>query len=72
MPRSGSVLDEDLAIAPGDVELYQRPVREAVPVYRINGVTLAQLTQAIASANQNVGGQRIALGDQAYTVRGIA
>jgi cobalt-zinc-cadmium resistance protein CzcA len=38
---------------------------------RARGVTLAQLTQAISSANQNVGGQRITLGEQAYTVRGI-
>ncbi|HUL60235.1 MAG TPA: CusA/CzcA family heavy metal efflux RND transporter [Anaeromyxobacteraceae bacterium] len=38
---------------------------------RARGVTLGQLTQALASGNQNVGGQRITLGDQAYTVRGV-
>jgi cobalt-zinc-cadmium resistance protein CzcA len=35
------------------------------------GATLAQLTQAIANANQNVGGQRQEIGLQSYTVRGI-
>src|SRR5512141_2230462 len=38
---------------------------------RARGVTLAQLTQALAAANQNVGGQRLTLGEQSYTVRGL-
>jgi len=38
---------------------------------RARGVTLAQLSAALANANQNVGGQRVTLGSQAYTVRGI-
>jgi cobalt-zinc-cadmium resistance protein CzcA len=38
---------------------------------RARGVTLAQLTAAIGNANQNVGGQRLEIGEQAYTVRGI-
>jgi len=38
---------------------------------RARGVTLAQLSAALANANQNVGGQRVTLGAQAYTVRGI-
>jgi cobalt-zinc-cadmium resistance protein CzcA len=38
---------------------------------RARGVTLAQLSAALANANQNVGGQRVTLGQQAYTVRGI-
>ena len=38
---------------------------------RARGVTLAQVTQAIANGNQNVGGQRVTLGDQAYTIRGV-
>ena len=44
-----------------------------VDPYRLKarGATLAQLTAAIANANQNVGGQRLELGQQAYTVRGI-
>src|ERR1700736_6089316 len=44
-----------------------------VDPYRLrgHGATLSQLTTGIANANQNVGGQRIALGEQAYTVRGL-
>jgi cobalt-zinc-cadmium resistance protein CzcA len=44
-----------------------------VDPYRLrgHGTTLGQLTGAIANANQNVGGQRLSLGEQAYTVRGI-
>lgn len=38
---------------------------------RARGVTLAQLTQAISNANQNVGGQRLTLGEQSYTIRGV-
>ena len=38
---------------------------------RARGATLAQVTQAISTANQNVGGQRLALGEQAYTIRGL-
>ncbi len=38
---------------------------------RARGVTLAQLSTALANANQNVGGQRVTIGQQAYTVRGI-
>jgi cobalt-zinc-cadmium resistance protein CzcA len=44
-----------------------------VDPYRLKGhnVSLNQLTTAIANANQNVGGQRLTLGDQSYDVRGI-
>ena len=35
------------------------------------GVTLDQLTGAIQSANQNVGGQRLSIGEQSFNVRGI-
>jgi cobalt-zinc-cadmium resistance protein CzcA len=38
---------------------------------RARGVTLAQLTQALNNANQNVGGQRLTIGEQAYTIRGV-
>ena len=38
---------------------------------RARGVTLAQLVQAISNANQNVGGQRLTLGEQAFTIRGV-
>jgi cobalt-zinc-cadmium resistance protein CzcA len=44
-----------------------------VDPYRLRGrnVALAQLQAAIANANQNVGGQRLALGEQSFDVRGI-
>jgi cobalt-zinc-cadmium resistance protein CzcA len=38
---------------------------------RGRGVALSQVTGALANANQNVGGQRIFMGEQSYDVRGI-
>jgi heavy metal efflux system protein len=38
---------------------------------RAFGITLAQLNAGIANANQNVGGQRLTLGEQSFTVRGV-
>jgi heavy metal efflux system protein len=38
---------------------------------RARGLSLPQLIQAISSANQNVGGQRLTLGEQTYTIRGL-
>jgi cobalt-zinc-cadmium resistance protein CzcA len=38
---------------------------------KARGATLQQLEASIANANQNVGGQRIELGEQAFTVRGV-
>ncbi|MDQ6801333.1 MAG: CusA/CzcA family heavy metal efflux RND transporter [Acidobacteriota bacterium] len=38
---------------------------------RAYGLTLPQINAAIANANQNVGGQRITLGEQSFTVRGV-
>ncbi|HZU85054.1 MAG TPA: efflux RND transporter permease subunit, partial [Polyangiaceae bacterium] len=44
-----------------------------VDPYRLrgHGVSLNQLTTAIQNANQNVGGQRLPMGEQSYDVRGI-
>ena len=44
-----------------------------VDPYRLRGhaLTLGQLTQALANANQNVGGQRLSLGEQSFNVRGL-
>src|SRR6516225_3399838 len=44
-----------------------------VDPYRLrgHGVSLGQLTSAIQNANQNVGGQRLFMGEQSYDVRGI-
>src|SRR6185437_8872659 len=38
---------------------------------RAHGVTLQQLVQAVQNANQNVGGQRLTMGEQSFDVRGI-
>ena len=38
---------------------------------RSQGMTLNQVTRAIANANRNVGGQRLSLGEQSYDIRGI-
>ncbi len=38
---------------------------------RAHGVTLAQVTGAIQNSNQNVGGDRLFMGEQSYDVRGI-
>jgi len=44
-----------------------------VDPYRLKGqsLTLSQLTQSLANANQNVGGQRLTLGEQSFNVRGL-
>ncbi len=44
-----------------------------VDPYRLrgNGVTLGQLTSAIRNSNENVGGDRLFMGEQSYDVRGI-
>ena len=44
-----------------------------VDPYRLRGfnVSLAQLQSAITNANENVGGQRLTLGEQSFDVRGI-
>jgi cobalt-zinc-cadmium resistance protein CzcA len=36
-----------------------------------HGLTLAQVEAALTNSNQNVGGQRLSLGEQSYNVRGI-
>jgi len=44
-----------------------------VDPYRLKaqGLTLSTLVGAVANANQNVGGQRLQMGEQSYNVRGI-
>ena len=38
---------------------------------RAHGLSLAQLVGGLSSSNQNVGGQRLTIGEQSYDVRGI-
>jgi cobalt-zinc-cadmium resistance protein CzcA len=59
-----------------DVTSYGGETKEyhvEVDPYRLrgHGATLSQLTNAIQNANQNVGGQRLFMGEQSYDVRGI-
>ncbi len=72
------ILERQFKQVPGvaDVVTFGGDTREyhvEVDPFRLRGrgVALAQLMQAIANANQNTGGQRISLGEQAYTIRGI-
>ena len=53
----------------GETQQYQ----VSVDPYRLRGhnVQLTQLMDAIGKANQNVGGQRLVIGEQSYNVRGI-
>jgi cobalt-zinc-cadmium resistance protein CzcA len=53
----------------GETKQYQ----VGVDPYRLRGqgVTLQQVVQAVGNANQNVGGQRLIIGEQSYNVRGI-
>ena len=50
-----------------------RQVHVDVDPYRLkgHGLTLQQLSSAIGNANQNVGGQRLTLGEQSFNVRGL-
>jgi len=53
----------------GETKQYQ----VEVDPYRLkgHGLTLQSLTQSLANANQNVGGQRLTLGEQSFNVRGL-
>ena len=44
-----------------------------VDPYRLRGqgVSLSAVTGAVGNANQNVGGQRVSIGEQSYNVRGV-
>ncbi len=38
---------------------------------RAHKLTIAQINAAVANANQNVGGQRLSMGDESYDIRGV-
>ncbi len=72
------ILERQFRQAPGviDVVSFGGETKEyhvEVDPYRLkgHGVTLTQLVNALANANQNVGGQRLTIGEQSYDVRGI-
>lgn len=59
----------DVVIFGGETKQYQ--VNVDPNLLRAQKLTLEQLSGALANANQNVGGQRLTLGEQSYDVRGI-
>jgi cobalt-zinc-cadmium resistance protein CzcA len=72
------ILERQFRQVPGviDVTSYGGETKQyhvEVDPYRLRGqgVTLAQLLAAIGNANQNVGGQRMSIGEQSYTVRAL-
>jgi cobalt-zinc-cadmium resistance protein CzcA len=72
------VLEKQFRQVPGVIDVVgfggeTREVHVDVDPYRLrgHGLTLQQLTSSISNANQNVGGQRLTLGEQSYDVRGV-
>jgi heavy metal efflux system protein len=72
------ILERQFKQVPGVIDVVSfggetKQYRVAVDPYRMRayGVTLEQLFHALQSANQNVGGQRLVMGEQAYAVRGV-
>jgi cobalt-zinc-cadmium resistance protein CzcA len=72
------ILEKQFRQVPGVVDVVgfgglTKQYQVEVDPYRLRGrnVALGQLQAAIANANQNVGGQRLALGEQSFDVRGI-
>jgi cobalt-zinc-cadmium resistance protein CzcA len=72
------ILEREFKRVPGVIDVVSfggltKQYHVAVDPYRLRayGVNLAQLQSAIANANQNVGGQRLTIGEQSYDVRGL-
>jgi cobalt-zinc-cadmium resistance protein CzcA len=72
------ILEKEFKQVPGVIDVVgfggeTKEYHVEVDPYRLRarGAALPQLTGAIANANQNVGGQRLPIGEQSYTVRGL-
>ena len=72
------ILERQFRQVPGVIDVvgfggHTKEYHVEVDPYRLKayGVTLAQLEAAIGNSNQNVGGQRLTLGEQSFNVRGI-
>ena len=72
------ILQKQFRQVPGVIDVVgfggeTREVHVDVDPYRLrgHGLAIAQLTSAISNSNQNVGGQRLTLGEQSYDVRGV-
>jgi heavy metal efflux system protein len=72
------ILEKQFRQVPGVIDVVgfggeTREIHVDVDPYRLrgHGLSVGQLTSAISNANQNVGGQRLTLGEQSYDVRGV-
>src|SRR4051794_34954023 len=72
------ILEKQFRQVPGVIDVvgfggYTKEYHVEVDPYQLKGqnLTLKQLIDALSNANQNVGGQRITLGEQSFNVRGI-
>ena len=72
------VLERQFKQVPGVIDVVSfggltKQYQVNVDPYRLRGegITLNQLMSALGSANLNVGGQRLAIGEQSFNVRGI-
>ncbi len=72
------VLERQFKQVPGVIDVVSfggetKQYHVGVDPYRLKGqgVTLSALIQSIQNGNQNVGGQRLVIGEQSYNVRGV-
>ncbi|MGZ3429306.1 MAG: efflux RND transporter permease subunit, partial [Polyangia bacterium] len=72
------ILEKQFRQVPGVIDVvgfggYTKEYHVEVDPYQLKGqnLTLKQLMDALSNANQNVGGQRITLGEQSFNVRGV-
>jgi cobalt-zinc-cadmium resistance protein CzcA len=72
------ILERQFRQAPGVIDVVgfggeTKEYHVEVDPFRLkgHGLTLAQLVNGLSSSNQNVGGQRLTIGEQSYNVRGI-
>jgi cobalt-zinc-cadmium resistance protein CzcA len=72
------VMERQLKQVPGVIDIVSfggqtKQYHVNVDPYRMksHGVTLDDLVKAIKNANQNVGGQRMVIGEQSYAIRGV-
>jgi cobalt-zinc-cadmium resistance protein CzcA len=72
------ILEREFKRVPGVIDVVSfggetKQYQVQIDPYRLlgYGVTLSQVETALAAANQNVGGQRLAIGEQSYDVRGL-
>jgi heavy metal efflux system protein len=72
------ILERQFRQVPGVIDVvgyggYTKEYHIEVDPFRLKseGLSLSTLVNAVANSNQNVGGQRLAMGEQSYNVRGI-